>query len=331
MKLKSTGFHLLGWALLLAYNLVHAACQNAQQALTQLWLVTAMAVVFYYCYAWVYPHVYKPGRVVLAAIALLPAPFLLMAAQYLPVAVLHPLLFGVTMPPFAWPACLLNSLIYSVLVIVVSGSIWGWQQYFARQQQAQRFSSAALQAGLAYYKAQQNKELLQNALQRLHTMAYPVNDDLAQAIGRLLDFTRFTYTQTADGLVSLEQEITYLKHYLDVYRITSNNNLNIEVTVDSDLSGKRIAPLLFIPLVDNAFVHGVSNDDRRPVKIILKLVAHKLTFTVSNKVFPTLSTPNTNGGLAQVRTRLQYIYPNRHELLMAGNGQTYKVTLHIDL
>ena len=142
---------------------------------------------------------------------------------------------------------------------------------------------------------------------------------------------RYMLHDSADGKVDLQQDIDYLQNYIDIYRLRFEDSFFVDFTTDESLSGKRIASLMLIPFVENAFKHGVVNDANRPVKIQIKLIDDRLVFTVSNKINHNQKDQSSGIGLDNTRRRLQLLYPGRHELLIADNGRSYKTTLNIDL
>jgi len=142
---------------------------------------------------------------------------------------------------------------------------------------------------------------------------------------------RYMLHQSADGKVELQQDIDYLQNYIDIYRLRFADQFFVDFKAEGELTGKHIASLMLIPFVGNAFKHGVVNDAQRPVKIHLKVIGQRLMVTVSNKINRNPNDQLSGTGLANTRRRLQLIYPGRHELLIADNGQSYKTTLNIDL
>jgi two-component system LytT family sensor kinase len=142
---------------------------------------------------------------------------------------------------------------------------------------------------------------------------------------------RYMLTESAAGDVDLQKEVDYIENYIDIYQLRFAEAFFVDFKAEGDIAGKRVAALLLIPFVENAFKHGVVNDPSRPIRIRLKVTADRLVFTVSNQINRGQKDHSTGIGLPNIRRRLELIYPNRHELLIGDNGLTYKTTLNIKL
>jgi two-component system LytT family sensor kinase len=327
MRQKIILYHITGWLLIVAYDLIgiwRVGVQNARATmLLQFSFCLSMASVFYYCFLFVYPRFLKKGMFLWLMPALLMVPVVFSVTRYLFEQVLYPVLFNVS--NYAGHVnlwyYLLDNLFYGVSVAVVSAAIWNAQQAFNQQQQAE----------LAFLQSQLNPKFLYNTLNYIYSVAYPVSEPLAAAVIKLSQLMRYTLHESPDGKVELQQDIDYLQHYIDLYRLRFEDQFFVDFKAEGDLAGKRIASLMLIPFVENAFKHGVVNDAQRPVKIHLKVIAQRLMVTVSNKINHNQKDQSSGIGLANTRRRLELIYPGQHELLIADNGQSYKTTLNIDL
>jgi LytS/YehU family sensor histidine kinase len=105
----------------------------------------------------------------------------------------------------------------------------------------------------------------------------------------------------------------------------------VDFQVNGDIANVRIASLILIPFVENAFKHGVVNDSQNPINIDLKIKSNLLIFKTSNQVSLQQKDHSTGIGLQNIRRRLELIYPQKHELLIFNDGRTYKSILTIKL
>jgi two-component system LytT family sensor kinase len=337
MKQKAKLYHLGGWLLVVAYDLVSIWREGGKNVrvsmLLQFSFCVSMASVFYYCFLFAYPRYLRKGKALQLILALIFVPVVFSITRYLLEQVLYPPLFNVSNYPddvnllyYLW-----DNLYYGVAVTVVSAAIWSAQQAFNKQEENETLRKEKQQAELAFLQAQINPHFLYNTLNYIYSLAYPVSDPLADAIIKLSNLMRYMLNKSADGKVDLQQDIDYLQNYIDIYRLRFEDSFFVDFKVDENLAGKRIASLMLIPFVENAFKHGVVNDAQRPVKIQIKLIGDQLVFTVSNKINRNQKDQSSGIGLDNTRRRLQLLYPNQHELLIADNGQSYKTTLNIDL
>jgi two-component system LytT family sensor kinase len=337
MKQKTILYHITGWLLVVAYDLIGIWRDGGQNVrvtmLLQFSFCLSMASVFYYGFLFAYPRFLKKDKFIWLVPALLMVPVVFSTTRYLFEQILYPVLFNVSNydgDVNLW-YYLLDNLFYGVAVTVVSAAIWSAQQAFNQQEENETLRKEKQQAELAFLQSQINPHFLYNTLNYIYSLAYPVSEPLADAIIKLSQLMRYTLHESADGKVDLQQDLDYLQNYIDIYRLRFEDRFFVDFKAEGDLTSKRIASLMLIPFVENAFKHGVVNDAQRPVKIHLKIIANRLMVTVSNKINRNQKDQSSGIGLANTRRRLALIYPGRHELLIADNGQSYKTTLNIDL
>ena len=339
MKQKAKLYHLGGWLLVVAYDLVsiwHHGTPKLPvtiQMLFQFSFCLSMASVFYYCFLWVYPSFLKKWRLLWLVPALLGVPVVFSATRFLLEQMLYPVLFGISnyFGDFSLWFYLLDNMYYGVAVTVVSAAVWNAQEAFKHQEENETLRKEKTQAELAFLKSQINPHFLYNTLNYIYSLAYPVSDQLANAIIKLSNLMRYMLTESPDGRIDLQKEVDYLNNYIDIYRMRFEDNFFVNFEAADNVAGKRVALLVLIPFVENAFKHGVVNEAARPVKIQLKVIGERLMFTVSNKINRNQKDQSSGVGLANIRRRLELIYPGRHELLISENGVTYKTTLNIQL
>ncbi|CAM3708318.1 sensor histidine kinase [Mucilaginibacter galii] len=337
MKQKTILYHVTGWLLVVAYDLIsiwRGGGQNVRVTmLLQFSFCLSMASVFYYCFLLVYPRFLKTGKFLWLIPALLLVPVVFSIIRYLFEQMLYPVLFNVSNyygDVNLW-YYLLDNLFYGVSVTVVSAAIWSAQQAFNQQQENKSLREEMIQAELAFLKTQINPHFLYNTLNYIYSLAYPVSEKLGDAVIKLSQLMRYMLTESAGKDVELQKEVDYIENYISIYQLRFEDTFFVDFKTEGDIAGKRVASLLLVPFVENAFKHGVVNDADRPIRISLKVVGNRLMFTVSNQISRAQKDHSTGVGLPNIRRRMELIYPDRHELLISDNGQTYKTTLNINI
>ena len=162
-------------------------------------------------------------------------------------------------------------------------------------------------------------------------MAIPVSDKMASAVLRLSDLMRYTLTESADGKVSVVKEVDYLESYIELFRMRFDPNFYVSFHANGISDNHRIAALLLIPFVENAFKHGVVNDPEHPVEIFLEVGGKVLSLKVKNKISNSQKDRSSGVGLTNIQRRLQLIYPERYTLNIENHDQIYQTTLIIKL
>lgn len=179
-------------------------------------------------------------------------------------------------------------------------------------------------------KAQLHPHFLFNTLNSIYGMSLTGSKDTPAAILRLSDMMRFILYDCRHRLVPLEKDIAFVKDYITMEE-ARYPEADIQFTIDGVVEGKKIAPLLFIPFIENSFKHGShrvagkgfihGNMSVSDTQCILWL---KNDFQVVEKSFRGV-------GLENVKKRLALYYPGRHELTIITNNGIFEITLKVDL
>lgn len=290
-------------------------------------------VEFYICYLWVYPQYLKRGKIpqLLGGVMVAMASFILL--RYLIEEVLYLKLFGfhnyfegTTISYY-----ITDNIYFGISYIVIAAAVYSMQQNFKNEQVNRKLKDEVVKAELAFLKSQINPHFLYNTLNYIYSLAIPVSDRLANAVIRLSDLMRYTLTEGVDGNVKLNKEIDYLKNYIALFKMRFEPNFYVDFKVDGIDEQQEIAALVLIPFVENAFKHGVINDEKHPIRINLKVQGQRLDFEVSNKISHAQKDHSSGIGLINIHRRLDLIYPGEHELLISNNGNIYKTSLMIHL
>jgi LytS/YehU family sensor histidine kinase len=137
--------------------------------------------------------------------------------------------------------------------------------------------------------------------------------------------------------ILLSREIEYLENYIRLQKLRTDPAPGIEIkTMIQDAEGRfRIAPMLLIPFVENAFKHGISFREPSHIKIGLEIRDRTLFFDVYNSRHPRQENDpekdKSGVGLENVKQRLQLLYPNKHELIIRETAKEFFVHLTIKM
>jgi len=193
-------------------------------------------------------------------------------------------------------------------------------------------------ADLQFLRSQINPHFLFNALNTLYgTALMEGSDKTAQGIQKLGDMMRFMLQENTMDFIGMDKEIEYLRNYIALQRlrIQSSTEISIEDDLSDECYHNRIAPMLLIPLVENAFKHGVSLTERSWIKIKLVCDEQHVNFEVRNSVHPSANNDpekNKSGiGLQNVKERLLLVYPGRHSLVYGVSENEFVATLSVQV
>ncbi|MFP2995101.1 sensor histidine kinase [Spongiivirga sp. MCCC 1A20706] len=217
---------------------------------------------------------------------------------------------------------------YILLIpIPVFVSLWIYEQW--RWLKTLRADKA--KAELALLKSQINPHFFFNTLNNLYGLVVEQSDDAPEVVLKLSDMMRYTIYDGREDRVLLKDEIRYLENYIDLHKIRYQKKVEITFTheVEPDI---EVVPLLFIILLENAFKHGVEKmKDDAFIRMRMASREKKLLFKIENS-FDKSAVKKAGGiGLENLKQRLDYLYPNRHELLLEETEATYIAQLNLEI
>lgn len=186
---------------------------------------------------------------------------------------------------------------------------------------------------LSYLKAQINPHFLFNTLNSIYALTISKSDETATAIVKLSGMMRYVLSDAAQQYVSLEKEINYIRDYIALQELRFGQSMHLDFSVDGSLSEKKIAPLLLIAFVENAFKYGVNAEENSQISIAIKITGDILTMKLYNhKVKTNTGDVDQHGlGIANTRNRLQLLYPAKHDLEIKNTEKDFDVLLTLNL
>ena len=186
-------------------------------------------------------------------------------------------------------------------------------------------------AELAFLRSQLNPHFLFNTINDIYALVYRRSDEAPHALLKLADLLRYVLHDARHERVLLAKEVDYLGSLIELQRLGLKDELCLDYRLTGSLDGQFVAPLLLVSFVENAFKHGLVSDPGHPVRLHLVITETTLDFTLHNTKNRQQKDQTGGIGLANVRRRLALLYPDRHELLVTDESETYHVNLHLDL
>ncbi|NJC27300.1 sensor histidine kinase [Neolewinella antarctica] len=195
-----------------------------------------------------------------------------------------------------------------------------------------------MQSELRFLKSQINPHFLFNTLNSLYALTLKKDDKAPDIVIKLSEMMRYMLYECNEPKVPLSKEVNYLQNYLDLERLRQRKGIDIKLTVEGNVSDQMLAPLIFIPFLENSFKHGLNTVIKGGfVHALLKVRDQDVTFVLENSrgsVMPSQlhgNRPSGGIGLVNVRRRLELLYPGAYELSVAETPSTYTVTLNLAL
>jgi len=188
---------------------------------------------------------------------------------------------------------------------------------------------------LDFLKAQFNPHFLFNSINSIYGNINKSNSTAREMLLIFSEMLRYQLYECNTSVISIEKEISYIRNYISLQQIRKPENLSIQLNVSEDVRGITIAPLIFMAFIENSFKYVSNHEDRlNEVQISLARSNNQLFFKTFN------TKENVNGremidpggiGIANVKRRLELLYPDKHALMIQNNDHSFEVMLNLEV
>ncbi|MDR2917675.1 MAG: sensor histidine kinase [Tannerella sp.] len=189
------------------------------------------------------------------------------------------------------------------------------------------------EAELQNLKSQLNPHFLFNTLNNIYSLIAIDQDRAQEAVHELSRLLRYMLYDSSYPFVTLEKDLDFVRNYIELMRIRLPKHAELKTDIQIQSPDIRIAPLLFISLIENAFKHGVSNN--KPCFIDIHIVAgqKQIKCSIRNSYFPKDEQDKSGSGIGIVnlQKRLELLYPGTHEFRCERDGDVFRSELLITL
>ncbi len=233
-------------------------------------------------------------------------------------------------PPLPFPQIFSGVLSY-FFTIVTSSLLVLWQDRVRTYDTQQQIVLEKVAAELAVLKLQISPHFLFNTLNNIRWLARKKADTTEDAIVKLSQLLRYMLYHSESEKVALVQEINYLQDYIDLQKMRLTDQTQVNFTFSGDVERFLIEPLLFIPMVENAFKYGIHSFEKSQITISIVVEENRLHFHTHNPVFASSQTEDSGIGLQNVRKRLALHYPDKHTLYLMQQENFFQIDLWIQL
>ena len=219
----------------------------------------------------------------------------------------------------------INALLNGIIGLVMRGFI----NWYADIKLKEALNKKNYEMELALIKSQISPHFLFNTINNIDVLIEKDNIQASAYLNKLSDILRFMLYETKTEKVLLAKELSYIGKYIDLQKIRSANADYIHYSVEGNAGDQLIAPMLFIPFIENAFKHAENKKAANTIDIRIFIEKNSIRFNCRNKYnkAPALQ-PGYNGlGNELIHKRLGLLYPGRHELAITDENNVYCVTL----
>lgn len=196
----------------------------------------------------------------------------------------------------------------------------------------QKIKAEQLSTELKFLRSQISPHFLFNVLTNLVSLARKKSDQMEPALIMLSELMRYSLYDTQAVKVPLAKEMAYLNNYIALQRLRFGDDIAIQYHTDQNIENENhsIEPMLLIPFVENAFKHGTGSLENPVIRIEASIKNDQLVFEVENQADQKTgsSKDESSGiGLANVRSRLNLLYKDRHDLKIKTDQGMFHIVL----
>jgi two-component system, LytTR family, sensor kinase len=236
-------------------------------------------------------------------------------------------------PLFSLPKMMIDA-VYVQLVAGLGSMIYLIRKWMEQQRVNESLMREKMTAELALLRSQVQPHFIFNTLNNIYMLSLknsPLTSDMIYRLSALLSYMLY---DSKRSLIEVEKEIDYVKNYINLEKIRYGERLDVQLTLVNNVRGVQIPPLLFLPLVENAFKHGVSNAvEESWIHIDISLKKRVLIFKIENSLSLEKLKPNGFGnglGLDNLRKRLDILYPDNYELKILKDEDSHLAILKLN-
>lgn len=218
--------------------------------------------------------------------------------------------------------------------LIISALLWKSLQLQKEREESMELKNQVLQAETKALKAQINPHFLFNSMNNIYSLSQMKSEKTGDAILQLSEIMRFVTYESEKDRVNLHEELKQVQNFINLQMLKDDNIDNVKISIEDAKENYSIAPMLLLPFIENSFKHSNFEDKENGwIDIKIKVAQNKLFMLISNSAsFEGHKKDETGGvGMENVKKRLTLIYPDKHQLKIRQDKESYNVELELDL
>ena len=191
-----------------------------------------------------------------------------------------------------------------------------------------------LQSELVFLKYQVSPHFFFNTLNNIYSLIEIDAKDAQKAVLKLSKMMRYLLYETEPEKALISTEIAFMSNYIDLMRLRLTDKVVLDISFPEITNDFLVPPLLFIPFIENAFKHGISNREPSFINISMTIENQQIDFRIKNSIsgFVYNETEVKTGiGLENVKKRLKLLFNDKYKLVITNTDQIHDVMLQIDI
>ena len=219
------------------------------------------------------------------------------------------------------------SLVCGVIALIIQGFVTWMEEIKLKESLKEKNREMEM----ALVKAQQDPHFLFNTINNIDVLISRDPSHASDYLNKLSHILRFMLYENKTDQIPLSKEIEYIEKYIELQKIRTANANYVNFTVKGNPAGVSIAPMLFIPFIENAFKHTTNKKLDNAIDIKLDIKERSIDFECTNKFDPNRVLNQDSNGLGNdlIEKRLKLLYPDQHKLELVRSKDLYQASLTI--
>ena len=219
------------------------------------------------------------------------------------------------------------SSISGIVALVIKGFVTWVTEIKLKEQLTEKTHAMEM----ALIKSQLDPHLLFNTINNIDSLILKDAVAASDYLNKLSDIMRFILYETKGDSISLSKEIEYIDKYIALQKIRTANEQYVHFTVTGIIDNRSIAPMVFIPFIENAFKHANNKKIENAITVNIVIKEDTIQLLCENKFDPNVKVHETIGGLGNelIVKRLNLIYADKHTLEVNKTNESYRINLLI--
>jgi two-component system, LytTR family, sensor kinase len=235
-------------------------------------------------------------------------------------------------PPFR-EMHLFNYMFTSIFLVFFSVGMRVLERHSQTEKLQKELEKEKLNSELAFLKNQISPHFFFNTLNNIYSLISINAEDSQKAVLQLSKLMRYLLYDSEHGNTKLSNEIDFMNNYIDLMKLRMSNKISLTVSFPETYEDINIAPLIFIPFIENAFKHGISYREKSFIDIRMTSEKESLLFKCTNSIVKSREeneSGHTGIGLENVTKRLNLLFPGQHDLKINKSETEFEVLLQIN-
>ncbi len=226
------------------------------------------------------------------------------------------------------------NLIISFLIVGSSTTFKVIGQWLIADDRRKDLEKEQLKNELAFLRHQVSPHFFMNTLNNIHSLIDINSEDAKDAVIRLSTMMRYLLYDTAHGHTSLAKEIGFIESYISLMQLRFSEHVSITLDVPDRIPEIQMPPMLFISLLENAFKHGVSYQNKSFVLFSLGIKDNRLNCLIRNSKHIKISESKSQYsgiGLTNIKKSLELLFGKNYEFEITEKENEYDVFLSVPI